>query len=93
MNNRLLIILFTSDFYKYYYALNLATTYQACNKNVTVFFTGYACNFLKKQWKKYDSKKNYIKIIKKNMPNYLEILKICRELNVNFYYWSVHSSS
>ena len=57
-NSKILIILFTSDFYKYYYALNLASTYKATNKDVSIFYTGYAINFLSKYWKKYDREKN-----------------------------------
>ena len=85
-NKNILIILFTSDFYKYYYALNLASTYQACNKNVTVFFSGYACNFLKKNWEKYDKLKINKKINESKMTNYLEVLNLCNELNVDFFF-------
>ena len=56
-NSKILIILFTSDFYKYYYGLNLASTYKATNKDVSIFYSGYAINFLLKNWKKYDKKK------------------------------------
>ena len=44
--------IYLSDFYKYYYALNLASTYKAINKDVTLFYSGYAINFLLKNWKK-----------------------------------------
>ena len=64
-NSKILIILFTADFYKYYYALNLASTYKATNKDVSIFYTGYAINFLSKYWKKYDRKKINNKLIKK----------------------------
>ena len=49
-NSKILIILFTSDFYKYYYGLNLASTYKAVNKEVSLFYSGYAINFLLKNW-------------------------------------------
>ena len=85
-NSKILIILFTSDFYKYYYALNLASTYKATNKDVTIFYTGYAINFLSKYWKKYDKKKTNNRLIKKKIPDYLEVLSLCAELKVNFYF-------
>ena len=86
ISKNILFILFTSDFYKCYYALNLASAYQACNKNVTIFFSGYACNFLKKDWSKYDKLKISKKISKKKMTNYLDIFKLCSEININIYY-------
>ena len=86
MKKKILIILFTSDFYKCYYALNLASTFQSCNKIVSVFYAGYACNFLKKNWKHFDRKKNNNKIIKKGMTNYLDILNLCKDLKVQFFY-------
>ena len=87
-NKNILIILFTSDFYKYYYALNLASTYQACNKSVTVFFSGYSCNFLKKNWATYDKLKINKKMNESKMSNYLEVLKLCSELKVKFFFCS-----
>jgi len=86
INKNILFILFTSDFYKCYYALNLASTYQACNKNVTIFFSGYACNFLKKDWDKYDKLKISEKVNKKKMTNYVNIFKLCSEINIKIYY-------
>ncbi|MBF95933.1 MAG: hypothetical protein CMJ13_01750 [Pelagibacterales bacterium] len=82
----ILMILFTSDFYKYYYALNLASTYQACNKCVTVFFSGYACNFLKKNWIEYDKLKINYKMDEFRMTSYTEVLKLCDSLNVKFFF-------
>ncbi len=87
-NKNILIILFTSDFYKYYYALNLASSYQACNKNVTVFFSGYSCNFLKKNWKTYDKLKINKKISESKMADYLEVLKLCSDLKIQFLFCS-----
>ena len=83
-NKNILLILFTSDFYKYYNALNLASTYQASNKAVTVFYFGYSCNFLKKNWEKYDKLKINKRIIKRKMADYLEVLNLCSELKVKF---------
>ena len=39
-NSKILIILFTSDFYKYYYGLNLASTYKAVIKKLVYFIQG-----------------------------------------------------
>ena len=85
-NSKILLILFTSDFYKYYYALNLASTYRAINKDVTLFYSGYAINFLLKKWKKYDIKKINSKIQKQKMPSYLEMINLCIELKIRFYF-------
>ena len=83
-NSKILIILFTSDFYKYYYALNIASTFKATNKDVTLFYSGYAINFLSKYWEKFDSNKMNDKLKKNKMPDYLEILSLCAELKINF---------
>ncbi len=56
-NSKILIILFTSDFYKYYYGLNLASTFKATNKKVTLFYSGYSVNFLSKLWQNFDINK------------------------------------
>ena len=64
-NSKILIILFTSDFYKYYYGLNLASTYKAANKEVSLFYSGYAINFLLKNWDSYDTKNYNNKLDKK----------------------------
>ena len=85
-NSKILIILFTSDFYKYYYGLNLASTYKAVNKEVSLFYSGYAINFLLKNWDSYDTKNYSDKLIKKNMPSYLEMINLCNELEIKFFY-------
>ena len=85
-NTKILIILFTSDFYKYYFGLNLASTYKACNKDVTIFYTGYAINFLLQNWQSYDSSKINNKMKNKKMPGYLEMLNLCLELKIKFYF-------
>ena len=84
--SKILIILFTSDFYKYYYALNIASTYRATNIDVTLFYTGYAVNFLSKNWKDYDNNKTNKKLLDKEMPAYLEILNLCAELKIKFFF-------
>ena len=83
---KILIILFTSDFYKYYYGLNLASTYKATNKDVGLFYTGYAINFLLKNWESYDSKNYNNKLLEKNMPSYLEMINLCNELKIRFFF-------
>ena len=47
-NSSNLIITFSNDFYKFHYALSLASTLKATGKDVSIFVSGYACNFIKK---------------------------------------------
>ena len=85
-NSKHLFIVFTSDFYKFYYSLNTANTLRACNKEVSVFITGYSCNFIFDNWISFD-KKNKSKAIKENkMASYEEVLDMSKDLNINFYY-------
>ena len=85
-NSKYLFIVFTSDFYKFYYSLNTANTLRACNKEVSVFITGYSCNFIFDNWISFD-KKNKSKSIKENkMASYEEVLNMSKDLNINFYY-------
>ena len=53
-NSSNLIITFSNDFYKFYYALSLASTLKATGKDVSIFISGYSCHFIKKNWKEYD---------------------------------------
>ena len=46
-NSSNLIITFSNDFYKFYYALSLASTLKATGKDVSIFISGYACHFIK----------------------------------------------
>ena len=48
-NSSNLIITFSNDFYKFYYALSLASTLKATGKDVSIFISGYACHFIKKK--------------------------------------------
>ena len=64
ISKNILFILFTSDFYKCYYALNLASTYQACNKTLPFSFPDTLVIFLKRL-SKYDKLKISKKISKK----------------------------
>ena len=52
------------------------------------FFSGYACNFLKINWEKYDTLKINKKILKNKMTGFLEVFKLCQELKVNFFFCS-----
>ena len=47
LNN--LIISFSEDLYKFHYALSLASSLKAIGKDVSIFISGYACNFIKKK--------------------------------------------
>ena len=84
--SEVLIIFITSDFYKYYYGLNIASAYKAANNNVTLYYTGYAIHYLSKNWKFYDKQKLAKNLKNKKMPSYLEMLDLCLELKIKFYY-------
>ena len=86
LNNKYLFIIFTSDFYKYYYSLNTANTLKACNKEVSIFITGYSCNFILDSWKNYDKKNIVASIKKNNMASYEEVLGMSLDLNIDFFY-------
>ena len=85
-DNKYLFIVFTSDFYKFYYALNTASTLKACNKEISIFVTGYSCNFIFNDWTAFDKIKSNELIKKKKMSSYEEILNICNELKIDFFY-------
>ncbi|MAK09292.1 MAG: hypothetical protein CML36_02255 [Rhodobacteraceae bacterium] len=85
-NSDYLIISFSKDFYKFHYALTLASSLRAINKNVSVFISGYSCNFIKKNWKCYDEKKIYKKLELKNMSSIEELFLYCKELEVKTFY-------
>ena len=86
LNSNYLIISFSKDFYKFHYALKLALSLRVIDKNVTVFISGYLCNFIKKKWKCYDKKKIYKKLEKKNMGSIEEVFSYCKELEVKTFY-------
>ena len=81
-----LIITFSNDFYKFHYALSLASTLKATGKDVKIFVSGYACNFIKKNWKDYDKKAINEKLIKKKMGSIEEMFAYCKELEVEIFY-------
>ena len=64
-NSNNLIITFSNDFYKFHYALSLASTLKATGKDVKIFVSGYACNFIKQNWQDYDKEAINAKLIKK----------------------------
>ena len=86
LDSNYLIISFSKDFYKFHYTLTLASSLRAIDKNVTVFISGYACNFIKKKWKCYDEQNIHKKLEKKNMGSIEEILSYCKELKVKTFY-------
>ena len=85
-NSSNLIIAFSNDFYKFHYALSLASTLKATGKDVKIFVSGYACNFIKKNWKDYDKKAINEKLIKKKMGSIEEMFAYCKELEVEIFY-------
>ena len=86
LNSDYLIISFSKDFYKFHYALTLASSLRVIDKNVIVFISGYSCNFIKKKWKCYDEKNIYRKLEKKNMGSIEEVFSYCKELEVKVFY-------
>ena len=86
IGNKKLIILFTEDFYKFYYGINLANTLKACNKDVELFFSGYACNYLKKDWKTSDKEFLHDKVFHSYNCNLDELFKLSLAVNLGFFY-------
>ena len=81
-----LIITFSNDFYKFHYALSLASTLKATSKDVKIFVTGYACNFIKKNWHEYDKEGINGKFKRKKMGSIEEMFTYCKELEVEIFY-------
>ena len=81
-----LIITFSNDFYKFHYALSLASTLKATGKNVKIFVSGYACNFIKKNWQDHDKKALNAKLKRKKMGSIEEMFAFCKELKVEIFY-------
>ena len=86
LKSKILIIAFSDDIYKFHYALTIASTLSAIEKKVSIFISGYACNYILKDWEKYSSKKTTNKFIEKKMPTLNELFKYCKDLNVNLYF-------
>jgi len=81
-----LIITFSNDFYKFHYALSLASTLKATDKDVSIFISGYACHFIKKNWQDYDKEGINEKLKKKKMGSIKEMFAYCKELEVEIFY-------
>ena len=85
-NSNHLIITFSNDLYKFHYALSLASSLKASGKNVQIFVSGYACNFIKQNWKDYDKQSINEKFKIKKMGTIEEMFSYCKELEVEVYY-------
>tara|TARA_B100000242_G_C42637210_1_gene299814 strand:+ start:114 stop:512 length:399 start_codon:yes stop_codon:yes gene_type:complete len=85
-NSSKLIITFSNDFYKFHYALSLASTIKATGKDVKMFISGYACNFIKKNWQDYDLEGINEKLKRKKMGSIEEMFAYCKELDVEIFY-------
>ena len=85
-NSSNLIITFSDDFYKFYYALSLASTLKATGKDSRIFISGYACNFIKQNWQDYDKEAINEKLKRKKMGSIEEMFAYCKELEVKVFY-------
>ena len=81
-----LIITFSNDFYKFHYTLSLASTLKATGKDARIFVSGYACNFIKKNWQDYDKEGINEKLERKKMGSLEEMFAYCKELEVEIFY-------
>ena len=81
-----LIITFSKDFYKFHYALSLASTLKATGRNVKIFVSGYACNFIKENWQNYDKEGINGKLKRKKMGSIEEMFAYCKDLEVEIFY-------
>ena len=86
LKSKVIIIAFSDDIYKFHYALTMASTLSAIEKKVSIFISGYACNYIRKDWIDRFSNKITKKILEKKMPSLKEMFTYCKELNVNIYY-------
>ena len=84
--SKVIIIAFSDDIYKFHYALTMASTLSAIEKKVSIFISGYACNYIKKDWIENSSNKITNKFLEKKMPSFKELFAYCKDLNVNIYY-------
>ena len=84
--SKTLIITFSNDFYKFHYALSLASTLKATGKNVKIFISGYACHFIKKNWQDHDKESINGKLKTKKMGSIEEMFAYCKELEVEIFY-------
>ena len=85
-NSNNLIITFSNDFYKFHYTLSLASTLKATGKDVRIFVSGYACNFIKQNWQAYDKEGINERLKSKKMGSIEEMFAYCKELEVEIFY-------
>ena len=85
-NSNKLIITFSKDFYKFHYALSLASSLKATGKDVKIFVSGYACNFIKQNWQDYDKEGINERLKSKKMGSIEEMFAYCKELEVEIFY-------
>tara|TARA_B100000886_G_scaffold331705_1_gene283521 strand:+ start:110 stop:508 length:399 start_codon:yes stop_codon:yes gene_type:complete len=85
-NSNNLIITFSNDFYKFHYAFSLASTLKATGKDVKIFVSGYACNFIKQNWQDYDKEAINEELKRKKMGSIEEMFAYCKELEVKVFY-------
>ena len=85
-NSKVLIIAFSDDIYKFHYALTMASTLSAIEKKVSIFISGFACNYIPKDWLENSTNKITDRFLKKKMPSLKELFTYCKDLNVNIYY-------
>ena len=85
-NSSNLIITFSNDFYKFHYTLSLASTLKATGKDVKIFVSGYACNFIKQNWQDFSIEAINAKLKKKKMGSIEEMFAFCKELKVDIFY-------
>ena len=84
--SKVIIIAFSDDIYKFHYALTMASTLSAIEKKVSIFISGYACNYIRKDWTVNCANKITNKFLEKKMPSLKELFTYCKDLNVNIYY-------
>ena len=84
--SKVIIIAFSDDIYKFHYALTMASTLSAIEKKVSIFISGYACNYIQKDWMENSANKITNKFLEKKMPSFKELFTYCKDLNVNIYY-------
>ena len=85
-NSKVIIIAFSDDIYKFHYALTMASTLSAIEKKVSIFISGYACNYIRKDWIENSVSKLTNRFLEKKMPSFKELFTYCTDLNVNMYY-------
>ena len=86
IKSKIIIIAFSNDIYKFHYALTMASTLSSIEKKVSIFISGYACNYIRKDWVEKSESEITNKFLEKKMPSLTELFTYCKDLNVNMYY-------